>query len=130
LGFCLALTGDVSAATSTNVADTRFSHERGFYETNFSLVISCATPGAAIYYTTNGSLPSVTNGMAFLRADRYCAHFHHSRSSGEAGFGAVECRYAQLSFSPRCSGSITDWRGASWLAHEVGRQQSGLRDGP
>ncbi len=47
------------------ISDTKFSHGRGFYQTNFSLVIFCATPGANIYYTTNGSLPSATNGLIF-----------------------------------------------------------------
>ena len=47
------------------VRDTRFSHDRGFYETNFSLVLTCATTGATIYYTTNGSAPSPTNGAAY-----------------------------------------------------------------
>lgn len=47
------------------VADTKFSHDRGFYDTNFNLVISCATPGATIRYTTNGSVPSLTNGLTY-----------------------------------------------------------------
>lgn len=47
------------------VSDTKFSHDRGFYETNFNLVISCDTPGAAIRYTTNGSPPSLTNGVVY-----------------------------------------------------------------
>lgn len=47
------------------VADTKFSHDRGFYETNFVLVITCETPGATVFYTTNGSAPSATNGAAY-----------------------------------------------------------------
>ena len=47
------------------VADTKFSVNRGFYETPFALSISCDTAGAAIYYTTNGSPPSPTNGYLF-----------------------------------------------------------------
>lgn len=47
------------------VADTRFSHDRGFYTTNFNLVISCATSNALIYYTTNGSPPGATNGRLY-----------------------------------------------------------------
>ena len=46
-------------------ADTKFDHDRGFYETNFSLVITCATPGAIIRYTTDGSTPSTNTGTIF-----------------------------------------------------------------
>src|SRR5439155_13157201 len=51
------------AFNSTNfylakVADTKFSHGRGFYFTNFSLSITTATAGATIRYTINGSAPS------------------------------------------------------------------------
>jgi hypothetical protein len=47
------------------VADTKFSHDRGFYETNFAVTITCATPGATIRYTTNGTAPSETNGVIY-----------------------------------------------------------------
>lgn len=43
------------------VADTKFSHDRGFYEQPFDLEITTATSGATIYYTTNGVAPSATN---------------------------------------------------------------------
>ena len=39
------------------VEDTNFSIDRGFYEAAFDVVISSATPGASIIYTTDGSLP-------------------------------------------------------------------------
>lgn len=39
------------------VADTKFSHDRGFYDDSFSLSITCTTPGANLYYTTDGSAP-------------------------------------------------------------------------
>jgi len=44
------------------VADTVFAPRRGFYETPPSVTISCATPGAVIVHTTDGSIPSLTNG--------------------------------------------------------------------
>lgn len=47
------------------VADTKFSHKRGFYETNFSLTITCATPGVTIRYTTNGTAPTATTGLVY-----------------------------------------------------------------
>lgn len=45
------------------VADTKFSVDRGFYDSPISLVITTATAGASIYYTTNGSAPSEVNGL-------------------------------------------------------------------
>ncbi len=47
------------------VGDTKFSHDRGFYEQPFDLVISTATAGATIRYTTNGTPPSLTNGFTY-----------------------------------------------------------------
>ncbi len=60
-----ATPGKVNSGGAEFVADTKFSHNRGFYETNFSLAITCATEGAAIYFTTNGSAPSGTNGFLY-----------------------------------------------------------------
>lgn len=45
------------------VADTKFSVDRGFHSDAFDLVISCATSGAEIRYTTNGTPPTATSGM-------------------------------------------------------------------
>jgi len=39
------------------VADTKFSHNRGFYDTPFSVTLATDTDGASIYYTTDGSSP-------------------------------------------------------------------------
>jgi len=47
------------------VADTKFSHDRGFYETNFAVAITTETLGATIRYTTNGSAPTLTNGYVY-----------------------------------------------------------------
>ena len=47
------------------VADTQFSHRRGFYEAPFALTITSATPGAQIYYTTDNSEPTPTNGTLY-----------------------------------------------------------------
>jgi len=47
------------------VADTKFDHDRGFYTTNFPLVIATATAGATIRYTTNGSVPTLSNGLDY-----------------------------------------------------------------
>jgi hypothetical protein len=47
------------------VADTKFSVDRGFYTAPVSVVITTATENATIYYTTNGSAPSPTNGFIY-----------------------------------------------------------------
>lgn len=47
------------------VADTEFSVTRGFYDTPFTVAITSATASALIYWTTNGSLPSPTNGTLY-----------------------------------------------------------------
>lgn len=47
------------------VTDTKFSIDRGFYTSPFSLTITCATPSAIIRYTTDGSAPSPTNGTIY-----------------------------------------------------------------
>ncbi len=47
------------------VADTKFSHKRGFYDTNFSLTITCATPGVTIRYTLDGIAPTASTGTVY-----------------------------------------------------------------
>ncbi len=49
------------------VADTKFSVDRGFYSTPFTVAITSATATASIYWTTNGSIPSPTNGMLYTQ---------------------------------------------------------------
>ncbi len=47
------------------VGDTRFSVDRGFYDTPFALEITTDTQGAEIRYTTNGSEPTATTGTVY-----------------------------------------------------------------
>jgi hypothetical protein len=47
------------------VADTKFSVDRGFYDTPFTVAITSATATASIYFTTNGSIPSPTTGTLY-----------------------------------------------------------------
>ncbi|RYD67513.1 MAG: hypothetical protein EOP84_30475, partial [Verrucomicrobiaceae bacterium] len=49
--------------------DTRFSVKRGLYTTAVTTTLSATTPGATIVYTTNGSVPSLTNGSRVAPAD-------------------------------------------------------------
>jgi hypothetical protein len=44
------------------VADTKFSHNRGFYDTPFSVTIATETNDAIIYYTLDGSEPYGLSG--------------------------------------------------------------------
>jgi hypothetical protein len=55
------------------VADTRFDHDRGFYDAPFDLVISSATPGAQIRYTTDGTPPTATGGKLYTGPVRIAA---------------------------------------------------------
>src|SRR6185436_2431988 len=55
----------ISAVTAI-VEPVHFSASRGHYTQPFDLVLSCATPGASIRYTTNGSEPTAVNGQRYL----------------------------------------------------------------
>ncbi|MHC4655548.1 MAG: lamin tail domain-containing protein, partial [Planctomycetota bacterium] len=55
-----------------NVADAKgivsevwFSHERGYYDTGFQLILSTAMEEAEIHYTVDGSYPTITNGLTY-----------------------------------------------------------------
>jgi hypothetical protein len=50
------------------VADTKFDHDRGFYDVPFEVVVTCATADATIRYTTNGTEPSIVNGFIYTNA--------------------------------------------------------------
>jgi hypothetical protein len=47
------------------VADTKFSRDRGFYDTPFSVIITTDTAGATIRYTTDASTPTETHGQLY-----------------------------------------------------------------
>lgn len=47
------------------VKDTKFSQDRGFYDTPFDLAILTETIGATIRYTTNGTVPTLSNGFTY-----------------------------------------------------------------
>jgi hypothetical protein len=59
---------NAGTAASGLVADPVFSVPGGFYTTNQSVTLSSATPGATIRYTTNGSEPTLTNGVTYSAA--------------------------------------------------------------
>jgi len=47
------------------VADTTFSHHRGFYDAPFAVTVTTETEGATIRYTTDGSIPTGTYGHIY-----------------------------------------------------------------
>jgi len=47
------------------VTDVQFSVSRGFYDTPFTVSLSTPTTGAAIYWTTNGAIPTPANGTLY-----------------------------------------------------------------
>src|SRR5260370_12753206 len=67
LGYFSTPTPGVYSSTGyvAFVSDTKFSVDRGFYDTPFSLSITTAIANATIIYTTNGSTPSLSNGFVY-----------------------------------------------------------------
>ncbi|MDT8304007.1 MAG: chitobiase/beta-hexosaminidase C-terminal domain-containing protein, partial [Sedimentisphaerales bacterium] len=64
--------GENFASYFGEVTDTKFSHERGFYNAPFSVTIATETKGAVIYYTLDGSEPYNTiNDSRFPSAILY-----------------------------------------------------------
>ena len=47
------------------VSDVWFSHNRGFYNSAFDLILSTEMSSAEIRYTTDGSLPTITHGSVY-----------------------------------------------------------------
>src|SRR5262249_18732213 len=47
------------------VSDVNFSVDHGYYNAPITVAITSATPGARIYYTTNGSAPTEASGILY-----------------------------------------------------------------
>ena len=47
------------------VADPVVDYGRGFYSAPVQIALTCATAGATIRYTTNGTVPGLTNGLPY-----------------------------------------------------------------
>ena len=63
------------------VATPKVSPERGFYDRRVSASVTCETPGAAIYYTTDGSDPLPSGDSPGASASLYSAPFSISRTT-------------------------------------------------
>ncbi|MBN2270484.1 MAG: chitobiase/beta-hexosaminidase C-terminal domain-containing protein, partial [Sedimentisphaerales bacterium] len=65
--FAVATPGEYNTSGALDiVADTKFSHDRGFYTAPFSVTITTETAGATIHYTTDGSAPSDIHGNEYI----------------------------------------------------------------
>lgn len=58
----------ISGTATETVATPTFSPAAGTYTGAQSVTIACATEGATIYYTTDGTEPSATNGTVYSEA--------------------------------------------------------------
>lgn len=65
--FATATPGAANDSTTITgkVSEVHFSVERGFFNAPFSLNFACATAGAEIRYTLDGSPPTATNGVVY-----------------------------------------------------------------
>ncbi len=61
---CVLLTGSF-LFSQQQVADTKFSVDRGFYTSPIKVKVTTATPGAEIRYTLNGTKPSASSGIVY-----------------------------------------------------------------
>ncbi|MHC4207915.1 MAG: chitobiase/beta-hexosaminidase C-terminal domain-containing protein, partial [Planctomycetota bacterium] len=65
--FTTATPGQFNVSGAMNiVSDTKFSVDRGFYDTPFDVAITCDTPGVTIHYTLDGSAPSESHGNEYF----------------------------------------------------------------
>jgi len=76
------------------VADTTFSPDRGYYQTTINVTISTVTPGATIYYTTDGAPPVDDNGIPTATATAYGAAIPLTQST------AVRAAAVKTGFAP------------------------------
>jgi len=53
------------SSISEVIGPVHFSATRGYYDTPFDLSLASRTPGSVIRFTTDGSLPSLTNGTIY-----------------------------------------------------------------
>ena len=73
LYFASPTAGTINSTESFGiVADTKFTVDRGFYDSPFEVEISTQTEGAAIRYTTDGSAPSASHDHK-ATVPRYCS---------------------------------------------------------
>ncbi len=107
------------------ITDTVFSHDRGFYDAPFDLTISAVgpgpvvEPGATIRYTTDGSRPTLTNGLTYSGAITIDpATLSHT----DAGVVTVRAAAFQAGYYP----TNVDTQSYLFLDQVLGQDGSGL----
>ena len=66
--FCaaqVATNNSLAAERNKIVTEVKFSQQRGFFENPFTVEITTKTPGAKIYFTTNGANPNERSGALY-----------------------------------------------------------------
>ena len=73
--FATPTPGTVNGGTTYEgiLTDTAFAIGRGVFSTPFTETLSCPDPGSTLIYTTDGSLPSLSNGTQIPPADEFTA---------------------------------------------------------
>ncbi|MGB0990937.1 MAG: lamin tail domain-containing protein [Akkermansiaceae bacterium] len=73
--FASATPGTINGDVTVEgfLTDTEFDLGRGLYSSSFTETITCADLGSTIIYTTDGSVPSLTNGTQVPAADESSA---------------------------------------------------------
>ncbi|MFT5853324.1 MAG: hypothetical protein ACI8XO_000565 [Verrucomicrobiales bacterium] len=82
------------ASGLARVEDTKFSPDRGYYQTAIDVTIATDTPGATIYYTTDGMPPVDTNGTPTGTATAYAGPIALTQTT------AVRAAAVQTGFAP------------------------------
>ncbi len=107
--------GSLTITVSATVADVAFSPGPGEYVTAQSITLSCATPGATIYYTTNGAIPTTSSTVYTgpisvpintAKTIRAIAHLAGRDDSGVAS--ATYVTYPTVTWLNPAGGSWTD----------------------
>ena len=71
------------------VADTKFDHDRGFYDTPFDLTITTMTEQAQIRYTLDGKAPTATTGTIYTTPIHISATTTIRAAAFKAGYVAT-----------------------------------------
>ena len=94
------------------LSDVTLSHEHGFYEEAFQLIIESATEGTTVRYTTDGSEPTLSNGMDYTQPVGNRWNHYHSSALVQRGRRAFVRRDGDLSVCRRRSTTVSQRPGS------------------
>ena len=114
---------------SAFVSDTKFDHDRGFYNTPFNLAITTATADATIMYTTDGSTPTLANGTVYTGPVGISATTVVRAAAFKDGFEPSSVDTQTYLFLADVINQSPDGYAAPGLAGHLGRKRGGLRNG-